>query len=154
MTIQFHGLTSALVATLRTRQTDAYGLPIERRRACADGCCRHCLRPTPPDRDMLILAYRPFNGLNAYTETGPIFLCADTCEAAKPSAQIPAILASPSYIARGYSADERILYGTGKVTPTRDIPAYATKLLENPQTAFVDIRSAANNCFQCRVTRA
>ena len=53
-----------------------------------------------------------------------------------------------------YTADERILYGTGKVTATPDIPNYAAELLDRPGIAFVDIRSAANNCFQCRVRRA
>jgi hypothetical protein len=55
---------------------------------------------------------------------------------------------------RGYTDDERILYGTGRVVPTPDIAKYAKELLENPQIAFVDVRSAANNCYQCRIERA
>ena len=64
------------------------------------------------------------------------------------------MLASATYIVRAYSADERIRYGSGRVTPTPEIAAYAAELLDDPATAFVDVRSAANNCFQCRIMRA
>ena len=84
MHIAFHGLPTDIVATLRHKMRDAYDLPVERRQAGDDGCCRHCLAPTPPEEDMLILAHRPFEGVNAYTETGPLFLCAEDCAAAEP----------------------------------------------------------------------
>lgn len=154
MHIAFHGLPSATVSHLRQTRQDAYGNAIEQRRAGADGCCRHCLAATPPEQDMLILAHRPFEGLNPYTETGPIFLCAEACAAPEPGPAIPALLASAQYLVRGYSADERIVYGTGKVVPTPDIPAYARDLLSDPAIAFVDVRSASNNCYQCRIRRA
>jgi hypothetical protein len=155
MKIQFHGLPSDHVARLRQTQTDAYGQPVERRLAQNDGWpCRHCLGQTPPDRDFLILAHRPFESKNPYAETGPIFLCADDCEAYVPGAGVPEILRSPQYLVRGYDTDERIVYGTGQVVPTPQIAEYARTLLEREDIAFVDVRSASNNCFQCRVTRA
>ncbi|MEC8197925.1 MAG: DUF1203 domain-containing protein, partial [Pseudomonadota bacterium] len=46
---------------------------------------------------------------------------------------------------------ERIVYGTGQVTPTSDIAPYAETLLARADIAFVDVRSASNNCFLCRV---
>lgn len=154
MDIQFVGLPSADVARIRASGRDAYDQPVERRRAGADGWpCRHCLGQTPPARDMLILAWRPFASSNPYAETGPIFLCADDCAAATPGDQVPAILRSDHYILRGYTADERILYGTGQVTARAEIAQYARRLLDNRDIAFVDLRSAANNCFQCRVLR-
>lgn len=154
MPIAFRGLSTHTVNILRQTRRDAYDNPIERRLANGDGCCRHCLAPTPPDQDMLILAHRPFEGLNPYTETGPIFLCAEDCQAPKPEATIPTLLAAPQYLVRGYSSDERIVYGTGKVIPTPEIPAYAQQLLSDPAIAFVDVRSASNNCYQCRIRRA
>ncbi|MEO8531900.1 MAG: DUF1203 domain-containing protein, partial [Deltaproteobacteria bacterium] len=33
------------------------------------------------------------------------------------------------------------------------IETYAETLLADPEVAFVDIRSARNNCFQTRITR-
>lgn len=155
MDIRFHGLPTDTVAHLRRSMRDAYDQPIERRLAQDEGWpCRHCLGQTPPDRDFLILAHRPFETSNPYAETGPIFLCADDCPAAEPTAEVPDILRSPSYLVRGYSADERIVYGSGQVVPTARIADYARNLLADPLIAFVDVRSASNNCFQCRIRPA
>ena len=101
---------------------------------------------------MLVLAHRPFGALQPYAETGPIFLCADACEAGG-GAEVPEILASPDYIVRGYGADERIVYGTGGVVATGQIVAQAAEVLAMPRVAFVHVRSARNNCFQLRVER-
>lgn len=155
MSIHFVGLPSDTVAAIKTEGKDAYGLPPDRRVSEGAGFpCRHCLGETPRGADYLIVAHRPFEGVNAYTETGPIFLCADACLAWEPSADLPPMLRSPSYIVRGYTADERIRYGTGRVVETPRIAQTATQILEDPEIAFVDVRSASNNCFQCRVVRA
>lgn len=155
MHIHFQGLPSATVDQIRATGRDAYGQPIERRLAKEDGWpCRHCLGQTPPDQDMLILAHRPFETTNPYAETGPIFLCAQDCPAYEPSAEVPAVLRSPRYLVRGYDSAERIVYGTGQVIPTPEIADYAQTLLSQKEVAFVDIRSASNNCFQCRVVPA
>jgi hypothetical protein len=155
MDIRFVGLPSDKVAQVRASALDDYGLPVEV--AISDGGawpCRHCLRETPHGEPYLTLAWKPFDGTNAYTETGPLFLCGSDCAAAVPSPELPAILCSEQYLVRGYTSDERILYGTGGVVATAGIPDYAATLLENPDIAFVDIRSAVNNCYQCRVVRA
>ena len=154
MNIEFVGLPSRQVAEIRTTMRDAYGLPVETHRAEVDGLpCRHCLASPPKGSDFLILAHRPFETQNAYTETGPIFLCADDCTAPPQSSDLPAFLQWPHYIVRGYTADERIAYGTGQVTPTTQIQDYAATVLANPKIAFVDVRSAANNCYHCRIKR-
>jgi uncharacterized protein DUF1203 len=155
MNIEFVGLPSNQVAQIRTTMRDAYGLPVETHRAEIDGLpCRHCMAFPDKGRDFLILAHRPFEGQNAYTETGPIFLCADECTAPARSSKLPDFLQSAEYIVRGYTVDERISYGTGQVTPTAQIAEYAQKLLSNPKIAFVDVRSAENNCYHCRIRRA
>ncbi len=155
MNIRFHGLPTAQVEAAKTKGVDAYGGAIETHPSTGGAYpCRHCLGETPGGENYLILAWRPFETTNPYAETGPIFLCASGCEAATPSPDVPDILRSPRYLVRGYSADERIVYGTGEVVPTPDIPEFAETLLSDPQIAFVDVRSASNNCFQCRVRRA
>ncbi|MBF9030264.1 DUF1203 domain-containing protein [Rhodobacterales bacterium HKCCE3408] len=154
MQIRFEALPTDIVAHIRESGTDAYGNPVERAVSDGDGVpCRHCLKQVPEGSAYLVLAHRPFASVNAYTETGPIFLCADDCARAEDASDLPEILASPEYIVRGYSGAERIVYGTGQVTPTANIAGYAEALLRRPEIAFVDIRSAKNNCFQCRVRR-
>ncbi len=100
---------------------------------------------------MLILALRPFSGLQPYAETGPIFLCAADCLAFAGASLPPILSSSPDYLLKAYTADERILYGTGRVVPRDGITAYAESLLADPRVAFVDVRSARNNCFQVRI---
>jgi hypothetical protein len=110
--------------------------------------CRHCLAMIPKGAGMLI----PFSAPQPYAEIGPIFLCAEPCMAGG-GADLPAILASPDYIVRGYGADDRIVYGTGAVTPVADIALRAGQLLGDPGIAYVHVRSAQNNCFQVRIDR-
>lgn len=153
MKLTYSGLPTEIVRDLKSRSRDAYDLPIEQH--ISDGNaypCRHCLGAVPKGAHYLILAHRPFDGMNAYTETGPIFLCRDDC---KPFAEngTPETLDSPTYITRGYTADERILYGTGQVTDSECVMVRAAEVLENPKVAFVDVRSATNNCWQGRITR-
>ena len=152
MRLQYEALASDLVAELRAGGPDAYGLPAER--VVSDGAgnpCRHCLGFVPEGAGMLILAHRPFAALHPYAETGPIFLCADGC-ARHPGDDLPPVLtSSPDYLLKGYSADERIVYGTGRVVVAGQIGDYAAQLLSDPRVAFVDVRSARNNCFQLRM---
>lgn len=102
----------------------------------------------------LVVAYRPFQTMQPYAETGPIFLHAAACERAEGNGKLPEILTSPDYIVRGYDDVERIVYGTGAVVPTKDVVAYAAAVLADDRVAFVHVRSASNNCFQCRVDSA
>ena len=138
----------------RAGGVDAYGLATEPRISDGAGVpCRHSLRLLPKGTPYLIVAHRPFEGLNPYTETGPIFIAAEGGAAASPSYDLPETMSAPSYIVRGYSADERILYGTGTVTATGEVIDACEALLRRDDVAFVHIRSASNNCFTVRVER-
>jgi Protein of unknown function (DUF1203) len=114
--------------------------------------CRHCLRMIPKGTGMLVLAHRPFPAPQPYAEIGPVFLCADGCEAGGGVA-IPEVLRSPDYIVRGYGGDNRIVYGTGGVVATGAIPARAEALFGDARVAYVHVRSARNNCYQLRIDR-
>ncbi|MCA0207098.1 MAG: DUF1203 domain-containing protein [Proteobacteria bacterium] len=150
----FHPLPARIAEHYRRGGADAYGLSPEPRVVTGGGVpCRATLRPLPEGAPYLIVAHRPFEGLNPYTETGPIFLSAEPGAMAEPTEALPPFLTSAAYILRGYSADERILYGTGSVVPTPGIVDAAARLLERPEVAFLHIRSASNNCFHCRVER-
>ena len=155
MKMRFLPIPTQSAQAWRNGSADAYGLPPEHRAASTGSGtpCRHCLRQMPEGKPYLIVAHRPFEALNPYTETGPIFICAEECEAGGPEFPSP-FLQSAQYIVRGYSADERIIYGTGVVVPTTDIEARCRELLAQPEVAFIHIRSASNNCFHCRVERA
>lgn len=154
MTLRYFAIESATATALRAGGADANGQPPER--VLSDGKgnpCRHCLGFVPQGQEMLIAAYRPFEQLHPYAETGPIFLCADPCPRHEGAEPPPSLTSSPTYLLKAYSADERILYGTGQITPAAEVGPYAEALLKRSDVAFVDVRSARNNCFLLRIGR-
>ncbi len=155
MSIVFQALPTDDVRALQSGGPDAYGMTPERRVSDGDGMpCRHCLKNIAAGDDYLIVAYRPFPAMQPYAETGPIFLHAEPCEPAERSGALPEMLDSSDYIVRGYGKDDRIVYGTGAVTPTDKIASRAEMLFEREDIAYVHVRSARNNCYQCRIERA
>ena len=158
-TIRFEAMPSNVARGFQSGGLDAYGRLPERRVADGQGQfrvpCRHCLQDVAIGEEYLILAYRPFETVHPYTETGPVFLHAKTCDRHPSTQDMPGMLRrSSQMIVRGYSADERIVYGTGAVVPTDRIAETAASLLAREDVEFVHVRSATNNCFQCRIDRA
>lgn len=156
MPIRFIAMPTETANALRTGGPDAYGAKPERKISDGDGVpCRHCLENVGAGEEYLVLAYRPFPTPQPYAETGPIFLHAKACTRAGEGEALPELfMRTKEYIVRGYGPDDRIVYGTGAVTPTTDIPDYASSLLARDDIAYVHMRSAKNNCYQCRIERA
>lgn len=151
--MRYVAIPTPVVRALQAGNVDANGQMPERKVAEGGGNpCRHCLKMIPEGAGMLVLAHRPFPAPQPYAEVGPIFLCADACEAGGGEA-LPGMLGSPDYIVRGYGADDRIVYGTGGVVATDAIPARAAELFADDRVAYVHVRSARNNCYQCRIER-
>ena len=149
--MRFNPIDTEIVRAYQAGGPDANGQVPERKLSVGDGNpCRHCLRNIPEGAGMLVLAHRPFPALQPYAELGPIFLCADACDAGGGEA-VPEVLDSPDYIVRGYGLDDRIVYGTGAVVPSGRIVAEAGARLADPKVAYVHVRSARNNCFQVRI---
>lgn len=155
MAIQFHPYDPAFVAQIRAGGPDAYGQPAERAVSDGDGVpCRSCLRHVPAGQDYLILAARPFEALQPYAETGPIFLCVAACAPWAGDGIPPVLTSSPDYLLKGYTSGQRIIYETGRGVPAGQLVAYAEQLFQNAEVAYADVRSARNNCFQTRITTA
>ena len=153
MPLRFHAYDQKFVKSVRAGGLDANGQVAEI--SVSDGTgnpCRSCLLDIPEGEDMLILAARPFPEPQPYAETGPIFLCAAPCAPWAGTGVPPILQSSPDYLLKGYSADNRIVYGTGKIVLKKDLPDYARKVLTEACVAYVDVRSARNNCFQTRIT--
>ena len=153
--LKFMAMPTDIARTYQSGQPDAYGRVPERRVSDGDGVpCRHCLTDVAAGEDYLILAYRPFPDLQPYAETGPIFLHAAPCERHPEAGDTPDMFFKREHLLiRGYGQDDRILYGTGQVARSEDIAGIAASLLERSEIAYVHLRSASNNCFQCRIDR-
>ena len=148
-------LPTEITRQLQNGGMDAHGQLPERTTSDGGGNpCRHCLRYIPKGAEMLILAHRPFATAQPYAETGPIFLCAAPCPR-HDSAELPEVLTrSPDYLIKGYTAQDRIVYGTGIVIPQAQMMQQAGTILADDRVAYVHIRSARNNCYQARIDRA
>lgn len=134
---------------------DANGQAPERHISDGDGNpCRHCLTEIAAGDPYLILAYRPFPGLQPYAEIGPIFLHAEPCERHPDAGAAPAMfLGWDRLLLKGYDANDRIVYGVGAVVDAREMDAYAAELLARKDIAYVHARSARFNCYQVRIDR-
>ncbi len=153
--VHFAAIDTDSVRLLQNGGLDANGQQCER--AISDGAgapCRHCLRQIEKGEDFLILSFRPFPKPQPYAEQGPIFLHARKCESHECNGDVPQMLVSPQYIVRGYNSNDRIVYGTGAVVPTDQITTRAEELFMDSEIAYIHVRSAANNCYHCRIDRA
>ncbi|MEM6933911.1 MAG: DUF1203 domain-containing protein [Pseudomonadota bacterium] len=150
----YHSIPTAIARALQAGGADANGQVPERARSDGNGNpCRHCLQPIPEGAGMLILAHRPFPEAQPYAETGPIFLCDRPCPAWDAEGAPPILSESPSFLIKGYTGEHRIRYGTGAIVERPMLDREIARRLARPDIAYVDIRSAANNCFQCRARR-
>lgn len=153
-TIIFTAMAADEADAFRNGKPDANGQTPERHHTTGTLPCRVCLGHIKDGETALLLSYRPFPELQPFAETGPIFIHAESCSHDESHGMLPAMLESPDYIIRGYSHDNRIVYGTGAVTPTEEIAQRAEDLLARDDIAYVHVRSARNNCYQCRIDRA
>jgi len=117
--------------------------------------CRHCLTEIPESEEMLILSYRPFDKINPYAETGPIFLCASQCKRHAESNALPAMFKEwEKILIRGYNNEDRIVYGSGSVIEMSKVEATARQIFKDKQVAYIHMRSASYNCYQGQIERA
>jgi hypothetical protein len=154
--LRFIALPTQTVSALQNGRADANHQPPERRISDGDGVpCRHCLTDVAEGEPYLILAYRPFPEPQPYAEVGPIFLHAEPCRRYAETAEMPPMLARRDrFIIRGYNEQDRIIYGTGQVVDVQDLIEAAAGLLEQPEVRYLHVRSATNNCYQCRIESA
>lgn len=154
--VRFIALTTETVSHYQSGGEDAYHQkPVS---LISDGLgapCRHCLSDIKKGDAMLLVAHRPFEKQGPFSETGPIFVHAKPCTRHNPSPTLPPMLTvRDKVLIRGYTDRETISYGTGEVIATSSLEDKAATLLQNPEIAFIHIRSSTYNCFSCRIERA
>ncbi len=153
--LRFLAIPSETTSDFRAGSNDANGQPPERQISDGSGLpCRHCLTDIRRGEPFLLLAYRPFPEPQPYAEVGPIFLHADACDRYVEEAEVPPMfLDRERLLIRAYGSDDRIIDGTGQITASANLSEATANLLERPQAAFIHVRSASNNCYQCRIER-
>ena len=114
-TIRFIAMPTEDARALQGGAPDANGQVPERTISNGAGNpCRHCLGEVAEGEEMLVLAYRPFADLQPYAEAGPVFLHARECSRHDERRETPDyFLDRETVLIKGYTANDRILYGTG-----------------------------------------
>ncbi len=148
--VRFTALPSETAHALRAGAPDANGMPAERTVSDGNGNpCRHCLRDIPQGAGMLVLAYRPFPALQPYAETGPEILCADDCARWEGDGLPPVLASRGACLIKGYGADDRIAYGTGRIVPAAGLTRRAAALFDDPRVRYGHVRGTWGSRQEC-----
>jgi hypothetical protein len=113
--------------------------------------CRHCLRFAKAGEHLILFPYESIPPGHPYSETGPIFVHAEPCGRYSATHEYPEDFrrgrAFRAYDARYDMIDAEVADGN-------EPEAIVEKLLQNPETTFVDARSVTRGCYTFRIQRA
>jgi len=112
--------------------------------------CRHCLRFAKPGERLILFPYASIPAGHPYSEIGPIFVHEQPCERYPMTDQFPPDLRQGRVI-RAYDSNYNMI--DAEVVNGSEPEAVIEKLLEKPETAFVDVRSVARGCYTFRIQR-
>jgi uncharacterized protein DUF1203 len=112
--------------------------------------CRHCLRWAQPGERVVLFPYAAIPSGQPYSETGPIFVHADECQRYSAPNEYPADFRT-GRVFRAYDSNCNII--DAQLGNRSEPESVIQNLFRNPETAFVDVRSATRGCFTFRVQR-
>jgi hypothetical protein len=110
--------------------------------------CRHCLHWAKPGERVIVFSYAAIPPGRPYSESGPIFVHAEACERYRATDEYPADFRK-GRVFRAYNTNHDMI--DAEVANGSEPEAVVEKLLENPETAFVDARSVSRGCFTFRI---
>ena len=112
--------------------------------------CRHCLRWAQPGERVILFPYAAIPSGYPYSEMGPIFVHADECQRYSATNEYPADFRN-GRVFRAYDSNYKII--DAEIVNGSEPEAVIESLFQNPDTAFVDVRSVTHGCFTFRVQR-
>jgi hypothetical protein len=113
--------------------------------------CRHCLQFARPGELVVLFPYEAIPGGHPYSETGPVFVHAESCQRYAARHEFPADFRT-GRVMRAYNCKFDMI--DAEVVDGSEPEAVIEKLFQNPETAFVDARSVTRRCFTFRIQRA
>lgn len=112
--------------------------------------CRHCLRWAEPGERMILFPFAAVAPGRPYSESGPIFVHAETCQRYAATHEFP-----PDFrdgrVLRAYNSQREMI--VAEVANGEEPEAVIERFLEKPETAFVHNRSASHGCYTMEVER-
>jgi hypothetical protein len=113
--------------------------------------CRHCLRFAQPCERVVLFPYQAIPAGHPYSESGPIFVHAESCERYGATHAFP-VGFRKGRVMRAYNSKLDMI--DAEIADGSEPELVIEKLLQNPGTAFVDARSVTRGCFTFRIQRA
>ena len=99
---------------------------------------------------MILFPFASVPAGHSYSESGPIFVHEQACERFEESATFPSHF-RVGRVLRGYNSNHEMI---DAVVVNGDEPeAVIEKLLENPETDFIHVRSATRGCYTMGIER-
>ena len=113
--------------------------------------CRHCLRWAQPGEQVILFPYASIPAGCPYAEMGPIFVHAQPCPRYELTEQYPADFRGGRVI-RAYDREQNMI--AGEIVNGRKPETVIENLFENPETEFIQVRSADRGCYTFGIERA
>jgi hypothetical protein len=99
---------------------------------------------------VILFPYASIPAGHPYSETGPIFVHEQPCERYSMTDELPPDLRR-GRVMRAYNSNYDMI--DAEVVNGSEPEAVIEKLLEKPETAFVDTRSVTRGCYTFRIQR-
>jgi hypothetical protein len=112
--------------------------------------CRHCLRWAQPGERMILFPFAAIALGRPYSESGPIFVHAELCERYGATHEFPPAFRN-GRVLRAYDSHCNII--AAEVANGEGPEAVIERFLQQPETAFVHVRSASHGCYTMEVER-
>jgi hypothetical protein len=112
--------------------------------------CRHCLRFAQLGERVVLFPYQSIPAGHPYSEIGPIFIHAESCERYAATHEYPVDFRD-GRVMRAYNSKFDII--DAEVVNGSEPESVIERLFQNPETAFVDARSVTHGCYTFRIQR-
>ena len=112
--------------------------------------CRHCLRWAQSGERMILFPFAAIALGRPYSESGPIFVHAEPCERYAATHEFPSAFRN-GRVLRAYNSQHAII--AAEVANEEAPEAVIERFLQQPETAFVHVRSATHGCYTMEIER-
>lgn len=146
--IEYRAIDPERLARMREQQTDEFGNPWALRVAEGWEPLRCCLEIAGEGDEIALICYTPWTEPSPWAEAGPVFVHFGPCQGYQDAGRYPEALRNGKRMLNpfdheGARAYEHITF----VGPEDDHEAAVRRILDEPDVAYLHVRSATAGCF-------
>lgn len=141
----------------QTTRKDDLGNEIKEELAKGLGPCRVSLKPFLPYEDKrFLLSYSPFDKVNVYYQSGPIYISSEPVEEYSDIYRFPPEIKADKVnfplTLVGYDKNQMMKFS--KIVGDRDVDELIVEIFENkPKIDFLHARNSSACCYICKIER-